>query len=56
MNQEELCSNYVEKVLDQKIPQDRQQRTKEFLRGILTDCFNSGVETGKELVKNEEEN
>ena len=54
MNQEELCSNYVEKTLEEKIPQDKQQRTKEMLRMILTDCFNAGVETGKEISKNEE--
>lgn len=56
MNQQELCSNYVEKALDERIPQDKQQRTKELLRQILTDCFNSGVETGRELCKHEEEN
>lgn len=51
MNQDELCNNYVEKVLEEKIPQDKQQRTKELLRLILVDCFNAGVETGKELSK-----
>lgn len=56
MDQLTLCANYVEKVLDEKIPQDKQQRTKELLRDILADCFNAGVETGKEIAKNEEKN
>lgn len=56
MNQEELCSNYVEKTLEEKIPENKNDRTKEMLRIILTDCFNAGVETGKEMVRNEEKN
>lgn len=56
MDQQKLCSNYVEKTLEDKIPQDKQQRSKEMLRAVLTDCFNAGVETGKEIAKNEKEN
>ena len=34
MNQEELCRNYVEKVLEEQIPQNKEERSKELFNAL----------------------
>jgi hypothetical protein len=52
VDKQALLTTYVEKVLNENIPADRQDRSKEMLRDVLTNCFLAGVAVGREIELN----
>lgn len=51
---QQYMNQYVEKVLKDKVPVDKDKRSNVVLRQILLDCFTAGLETGIKVSNNEE--